>query len=78
MANQLEVHFVGGDQVVIEHEVAGLGRAHVTASGLIEAKEFGSDRTNIHINPERITFVRDLGPQEKRNAGTHRESYMRR
>jgi hypothetical protein len=61
MANRLEIHFVDGTQLVVEHDLNALGLANVGGHGLIEAKEPGRE-LRVAINREAITFVRDYGP----------------
>jgi hypothetical protein len=61
MANRLEVHFVDGTMLVIEHELGALGVSNQGPNGMIEAKEPGRE-LRVAINRENITFVRDYGP----------------
>lgn len=54
---RLEVRFVDGSDVWLDHEVSRLGRDHVTASGLIEAKDVNGAK--VWINREHIAYVRE-------------------
>jgi hypothetical protein len=51
-----EIHFVGGELVVIEEPPDELGRGHVTANGMVQAKELNGG--TVFIKPENVTFVR--------------------
>lgn len=66
MANILVIHFVSGETVRLEGDIATLGPTHKTATGYIEWKipDTGGGVKVYWINPEQIAYIEDYGAAE--------------
>lgn len=64
MGNRIEVRLTNGDKLRFEGTVDQLGRAHVTASGLIAVEEL-DEKVTVWINPTQVVCARDLGPMAR-------------